>query len=144
MNKLKFVLNNVSKVDSKTINIEDIMKFSRPNILEYLLEIINSVPNAANVDYYIKIVHEKSILRNLIKVSNEISNNSYIQDGAINDILDDAEIYKLFKEDVRNVSLRERKVPAGLLRTFFIRDGISAERGGIDALALHGICNGKA
>ena len=40
--------------------------------IDYLIEIINSVPNAANVDYYIKIVHEKSILRRLIKVSNDI------------------------------------------------------------------------
>ncbi len=59
--------------------------------IEYLLDIINSVPNAANVDYYIKIVHDKSVLRNLIKASNEITANSYTSDKTVNDILDDAE-----------------------------------------------------
>ena len=34
--------------------------------IEYLVEIINSVPSASNVDYYINIVHEKAILRRLI------------------------------------------------------------------------------
>lgn len=59
--------------------------------IDYLIEIINSVPNAANVDYYIKIVHEKSILRRLIKVSNDISNTSYTSDEPVVDILDNAE-----------------------------------------------------
>ena len=59
--------------------------------IDYLIEIINSVPNAANVDYYIKIVHEKSILRRLIKVSNDISNTSYTSDESVVDILDNAE-----------------------------------------------------
>ena len=60
--------------------------------IEYLLEIINSVPSASNVDYYINIVHEKAILRKLINVSNEIANESYMEDGEVNDILSNAEM----------------------------------------------------
>lgn len=59
--------------------------------IEYLLEIINSVPSAANLDYYIKIVHDKSVLRRLIKASNDITTTSYTSDGPVNDILDEAE-----------------------------------------------------
>lgn len=59
--------------------------------IEYLLEVINSVPNAANIDYYIKIVHDKSILRRLINVSNQISNTSFLGNKEVNEILDDAE-----------------------------------------------------
>lgn len=59
--------------------------------IEYLLEIINSVPSASNVDYYINIVHDKAILRKLIAVSNDIANISYMEDGTVNDILDSAE-----------------------------------------------------
>ena len=59
--------------------------------IEYLLEIINSVPSAANLDYYIKIVHDKSVLRRLIKASNEITAATYTNDGPVNDILDEAE-----------------------------------------------------
>ena len=60
--------------------------------IEYLLEIINSVPSASNVDYYIGIVHEKAVLRRLINVSNEIANESYLENGNVNDILDGAEM----------------------------------------------------
>ena len=60
--------------------------------IEYLVEIINSVPSASNVDYYINIVHEKAILRRLINVSNDIANESMIENGNVNDILDGAEM----------------------------------------------------
>ena len=56
--------------------------------IEYLVEIINSVPSASNVDYYINIVHEKAILRRL----NDIANESMIENGNVNDILDGAEM----------------------------------------------------
>lgn len=77
--------------------------------IEYLIEVINSVPNAANIDYYINIVHEKSILRKLINVSNDISNTSYIGEGSVNEILDNAEskIFSVVKKrktsDFRNI-----------------------------------------
>ena len=60
--------------------------------IEYLLEIINSVPSASNIEYYINIVHEKAVLRRLILVSNDIANTSYSEDGNVNDILDSAEM----------------------------------------------------
>ena len=63
--------------------------------IEYLLEIINSVPSASNVDYYINIVHEKAILRKLINVSNDIASESFLENGNVNDILDSAEM-KIF------------------------------------------------
>ena len=45
--------------------------------VEYLTEVVNSVPSAANVDYYIEIVRDKAILRRLIEVSTEITTESY-------------------------------------------------------------------
>ncbi len=60
--------------------------------IEYLLEVINSVPSASNIDYYINIVHEKALLRRLINVSNEIASESYLENGSVNDILDSAEM----------------------------------------------------
>ena len=60
--------------------------------IEYLLEIVNSVPSASNIDYYINIVHEKALLRRLINVSNDIASTSYLEDGNVNDILDSAEM----------------------------------------------------
>ncbi len=40
--------------------------------LEYIAELPDKVPTTANVDRYIKIVEEKSLLRNLIRAANEI------------------------------------------------------------------------
>ena len=59
--------------------------------VEYLTEIVNSVPSAANVDYYIEIVRDKAILRRLIDVSTEITTSSYDAIGSTNEILDNAE-----------------------------------------------------
>ena len=59
--------------------------------IEYLLEIINSVPSASNVDYYINIVHEKALLRRLINVCNDIASESYLESNNTNDIIDGAE-----------------------------------------------------
>ena len=63
--------------------------------IEYLVEIINAVPSASNIDYYINIVHEKAILRKLINVSESIVSDSYLENGNVNDILDGAEM-KIF------------------------------------------------
>ena len=59
--------------------------------VEYLSEIINIVPSAANVDEYINIVEEKAILRKLIETSTEITNSGYSSKEDISSILDNAE-----------------------------------------------------
>ncbi len=59
--------------------------------LEYLSNIATSVPTTANVRHYAKIVEEKSILRSLIRVSNEISNISYDASEEVAVVLDRAE-----------------------------------------------------
>lgn len=59
--------------------------------VDYLLEIVNSVPTAANVEYYINIVNEKAVLRSLINTATGIVSNAYVGDSSINEILDDAE-----------------------------------------------------
>lgn len=57
----------------------------------YIASIINSVPTAANIEYYINIVLEKSILRRLIDVSSEITGECFENPEDINEILDRAE-----------------------------------------------------
>ena len=59
--------------------------------VDYLLEILNSVPTASNVDYYINIVNEKAVLRNLINTATGIISDAYLGDFTINETLDDAE-----------------------------------------------------
>ncbi len=59
--------------------------------VDYLAEVVNAVPSAANVDEYIRIVNEKAVLRNLIKETSAIASESYNPKENINEILDKAE-----------------------------------------------------
>ena len=54
--------------------------------VEYLTEIINYVPTASNIDYYIQNVEEAAILRNLIITAEDIANEGYATDENINEI----------------------------------------------------------
>ena len=74
-----------------TDRLENSKELSAVGNIDYLVEIANFVPSAANVDYYINIVHEKSIRRRLIDAANEINNVSYTADSPVNEILDEAE-----------------------------------------------------
>ncbi len=59
--------------------------------VDYLVEILNSVPTAANVDEYIKIVEEKAILRRLIEEATCIVSTGYDTTNTIEDVLENAE-----------------------------------------------------
>ena len=90
-----FEINEESKPVDITIVTEKLEKnktLASIGNIEYLLEIINSVPSASNIDYYINIVHEKALLRRLINVSETIASDSYLENGNVNDILDGAEM----------------------------------------------------
>lgn len=59
--------------------------------LEYIAQLPDKVPTTANVDRYIKIVEEKSMLRNLVKTANEIISLGYDETENVEDIMDMAE-----------------------------------------------------
>lgn len=59
--------------------------------VEYLTELLNIVPTAANIEYYIKLVDDCAMLRRLIDVSTEITTNAYGSSLNINETLDEAE-----------------------------------------------------
>ena len=59
--------------------------------ITYLTNLVSSVPTAANVKYYAKIVDEKSTLRKLIKSSSETMNKCYSASEEVGVIIDKAE-----------------------------------------------------
>jgi replicative DNA helicase len=69
----------------------------------YLASLIDSVPTAANIEYYAKIVKEKAILRKLIQTSTEIVTQSYEDRGDVEGFLDEAEraIFEISEKRVR-------------------------------------------
>lgn len=59
--------------------------------VSYLSDLANSVPTAANVEYYSKIVEEKSILRRLIRAATDIASDGYSKENEIENLLSEAE-----------------------------------------------------
>jgi len=60
--------------------------------LSYLGSLANSTPSAANIKAYAEIVRERSVMRQLINVANDISNSAYNPEGRSSaDLLEEAE-----------------------------------------------------
>lgn len=78
-------------ITTVTAELDKRQELKQVGNVEYLSEIVNIVPSAANVDEYIKIVEEKAILRKLIETSTEITNTGYSSKEDISSILDTAE-----------------------------------------------------
>jgi replicative DNA helicase len=57
----------------------------------YLTELVNSVPSAANIEHYAKLVQKKYILRNLIDVADHVSELGYDEGEDVETLLDSAE-----------------------------------------------------
>ena len=84
--------NNIP-VDAATVSneLDKSKSLSKVGGVEYITEIINSVPSTANLNYYIKIIFEKSILRNLISKATQIQEDCYEEQDPIVDIVENAE-----------------------------------------------------
>lgn len=59
--------------------------------VDFFRDLLDAVPTSANVRHYVKIVSDKSILRKLIKVNEQIANTCYMGHDAVEMILEDAE-----------------------------------------------------
>lgn len=57
----------------------------------YIMLLADSVPSAANITDYAKIIKDKSMLRKLIVAAQEISDMAYSAEGDVNSIIDNAE-----------------------------------------------------
>jgi replicative DNA helicase len=100
----------------------------------YLTALANSVPTAANIEYYARIVEEKSLLRSIINVATNIVSMGYAGTEEVDNILDEAEkqIFQISqKRNVKGyVSLKNI-----LVETFERIEKIYESRGGVTGLA---------
>ena len=85
--------NRAEPIDIITVKSEltSLGKLEAIGGLEYLAVLPDKVPTTANVEKYIKIVEEKSILRRLIKASNELIDLGYAENEDVDTIMDQAE-----------------------------------------------------
>lgn len=82
-----------SQIDVVTL-IDELVKkgiYSKSGGEEYIKIIAQTVPNALNVKDYAKIVKDKSILRQLIKMSDEVSDMAYSEQDEVPSILEAAQ-----------------------------------------------------
>ncbi|WP_438315363.1 replicative DNA helicase [Candidatus Caldatribacterium sp. SIUC1] len=79
--------------------------------MEYLAQLVNVVPTAANVEYYAHIVEEKSLIRSLIQLCTRIIRESYEARLEASELLDQAQnlILQLSQKRIRSdfVPLKE-------------------------------------
>ena len=85
--------NRAEPIDVITLKAElsSLGKLDAVGGLEYLAELPEKVPTTANVDKYIKIVEEKSVLRSLLRTANEIIKLGYDESQEVDLIMDQAE-----------------------------------------------------
>jgi replicative DNA helicase len=74
-----------------TARLQDKQQLEEVGGVSYLSELANSVPTAANIDYYAQIVEEKSMLRRLIRAATQIVSNGYASGEDVSGLLSDAE-----------------------------------------------------
>ncbi len=90
---LKDLMESATPIDATTVTAEltKNKKLSTVGGVEYLAEVINKVPTAANVDEYIKIINETYLRRRLIETATNIVTEGFSSTDAIGELLDGAE-----------------------------------------------------
>ena len=90
-NAIKSLHDSKTPIDITTIK-DELDKDKKLNTvgLDYLTDVIDSVVTTANLDFYIKIIRDYAIRRNLIETATEIINTTY-EDENITTLLDSAE-----------------------------------------------------
>jgi replicative DNA helicase len=94
-----------------TSKLQDKQELDDIGGVQYLSELANAVPTAANVDYYAQIVEEKSMLRRLIRTATQIVSNGYASNEDVAGLLSEAES--------RILEISQRRSSSGFV---FIRD----------------------
>jgi replicative DNA helicase len=87
--------------------------------VSFLTSLANSVPSAANINHYVGIVKEKSILRSLINSSTRIISLCYESEGNIHEVVDTAEklIFEISENRQRGAFLSLKEIVKGSIET---------------------------
>ena len=129
------LFNKNEPVDLITLSEELKRRGTLENIggVTYLANLSSSVATTANVEYYCKIVEEKSILRRLIRSSDEIMSKAYEDSEEVNSIIETAE-KNIF--DITQGSQREGFSPISqvLLDSFAKIEEMAANKGALTGL----------
>ena len=95
----------------------------------YLTELVNSVPTAANVVHYAKVVQKKKMLRDLIEAAHNITSLSYQEVEEIERVLDQAE-KSIFAVSQRSLKQFFTPIKPALEEAFERIDALHKHEGG--------------
>lgn len=85
--------NNMTPIDITTLSsyLSDHSQLDKVGGVEYLLQLSDSVPTVGHSEYYLKILHNKSILRRIISETTNIAEQAYGDIDNIDEFIDDTE-----------------------------------------------------
>ena len=126
------IYNRAEPIDIITLKSElsSMGKLEAVGGLEYIAQLPDKVPTTANVERYVKIVEEKSMLRNLVKTANEIINLGYDETENVEDIMDVAE-KKIFDVMQRKNSKGYTPIKDILIDSFTQLENLYNQKGSI-------------
>ncbi|HKL98272.1 MAG TPA: replicative DNA helicase [Mobilitalea sp.] len=102
--------------------------------LEFIRDIVTSVPTSANVKYYAQIVRDKAVLRKLIKVSEATANECYLDKEKLDTILEKTE--KQVFDIVQNRGSKEfTDIKEVVLRSIDSIEAASKNQGSVTGVA---------
>lgn len=96
----------------------------------YLTDLVNSVPTAAHITHYAKIIKNKKALRDLIRASEEITQLSYQEPDDVEILIDNAE-QKIFGVSQKSISQKFMPVKDALEGAFERIDKLHRGEGNI-------------
>ena len=87
--------------------------------VEFIRDLLDAVPTSANIRYYANIVSEKTMLRKLIKLNEDIANTCYLSKERVEDILEDTEkrMFQLLQKRNSGDTVPIRQVVLNALNT---------------------------
>ncbi len=110
--RLLFESNQVVDVVTLTEQLKKTGKLESVGGRPYLLQILNTVPTAANIEYYARIVLEKAVMRKLLKASGNIIREVYSVKGDVDTLLDRAEqmIFQISEQRIKGGFVPVKKI----------------------------------
>lgn len=121
-------------ITTVTTKLKDKKWLKKIGDVEYLTEVINSVPSARNINEYIKIVDERATLRRLIDEALNIANDGFDTSNNFNDVLDNAE-KKIFNIAKNRKGTEFRTIQDVLYKTQQDIEKLSKNKGDITGVA---------
>jgi len=110
--RLLFEKNQVVDIVTLSEQIKRAGKLEQVGGKSYILQVLNAVPTAANIEYYAGIVLEKALLRKLLQASTEIIREAYTARGEVDELLDHAEqlIFQISHQRIKGSFIPIKKV----------------------------------